>query len=241
MASVRRYTSGYSRPRRARIARLADDSGSNDIQAVERVARILQLFDLRTAELSAAQAAEQLGLNRSTVQRYFSSMLGVGLLERGATAGSYAPGSLLSLWGTVGPVVMHVEADLTSAGVVSVRVGSRLSVLSAQAVVFLAFSSDERQVEAAISRLSPQARAEVKMLITAARGTGVTTYLSEATGVGGVAAPIFDATGICATLAILGTQVTTASEARREQVAAAEAITREMGGQPFIPLQSRTG
>lgn len=34
----------------------------------------------------------RLGLKRTTVQRYFSSMLGVGLLERGAAPGNYTPG-----------------------------------------------------------------------------------------------------------------------------------------------------
>ena len=235
------------------------------------------MFDHATSELSAAQAAERLGLKRTTVQRYFSSMLGVGLLERGALPGSYGPGpvlaqlgalamgrrqvieravpymrelsartrltSVLSLWGTAGPVVMHVEEDLTSSGVVSVRVGSRLAMLSSQAVVFLAFLNDEAQVNAALGGLSARARAELKMLIKAARLSGVATYISEATGVGGIAAPVFDATGICATLAILGTRVTTSSETRRaEQVAAAaDAITREMGGQRFIASRSRTG
>jgi DNA-binding IclR family transcriptional regulator len=81
------------------------------------------------------------------------------------------------------------------------------------------------------------------MLIKAARLSGVATYISEASGVGGIAAPVFDATGICATLAILGTRVTTSSETRRaEQVAStADAITREMGGQRFIASRSRTG
>ena len=68
----------------ARSSARAIDAGAGDIQAVERVTRILQLFDHATSELSAAQAAERLGLNRTTVQRYFSSMLGMGLLERGA-------------------------------------------------------------------------------------------------------------------------------------------------------------
>jgi DNA-binding IclR family transcriptional regulator len=73
------------------------------------------------------------------------------------------------------------------------------------------------------------------MLIKAARVSGVATYISEETGVGAVAAPVFDATGICATLAVLGTLVTTSSESHRtdQVVAAAEAITREMGGDRF--------
>jgi DNA-binding IclR family transcriptional regulator len=259
------------------VSRPIDTSASSDIQAVERVARILDLFDHRTVELSAAEAAVRLGLKRTTVQRYFSSMLGVGLLERGSAPGTYSPGrvlaqlgalavgrrrvidralphmrelsarthltSVLSLWGTVGPVVMHVEEDPAASGVVTVRVGSRLSMLSAQAVVFLAFRGDEGRVEAALAGLSTRARAHTRMLIKTARVSGVATYISEETGIGAVAAPVFDTTGICATLAVLGTLVTTSSETRRgDQVAeTAEAITREMGGQRFMETPERTG
>jgi DNA-binding IclR family transcriptional regulator len=241
------------------------------------VARILDLFDHRTIELSAAEAALRLGLKRTTVQRYFSSMLGVGLLERGSAAGMYGPGrllaqlgalavgrrkvidralphmrelsarthltSVLSLWGTAGPVVMHVEEDPASSGVVTVRVGSRLSLLSAQGIVFLAFIGDENRVEAALSGLSAGARARAWMLVKAARLNGVVTYVSEESGVAGVAAPVFDTTGICATLAVLGTVVTTSSETGRGDhvAAAAEAITRDMGGEPSLAkLASRS-
>lgn len=241
------------------------------------MALILDLFDHRTVELSAAEAAARLGLKRTTVQRYFSSMLTVGLLERGSATGTYCPGrmlaqlgalaigrrrvidraiphmrglsarthltSVLSLWGTGGPVVMHVEEDPASSGVVTVRVGSRLSILSAQAIVFLALLPDEAAVEAWLNGLSGRAQKRARTLIKAARVSGVATYISEETGIGGVAAPIFDATGICATLAVLGTLVTTSKEMRRgDQVAeVADAITREMGGGRFIQTLERTG
>lgn len=186
-------------------------------------------------------------------------MLAVGLLERGSGTGTYSPGrllaqlgalaigrrrvveravphmrglsarthltSVLSLWGTAGPVVMHVEEDPESSGVVTVRVGSRLSMLTAQAIVFLAFLDDE-------ARLADQPR-RLRALVKSARSNGVVTYISEHTGVGGVAAPVFDATGICATLALLGTEATTVD--RGDQVAeSAHAITREMGGERFL-------
>jgi len=141
--------------------------------------------------------------------------------------------SVLSLWGTAAPVVMHVEEDPESSGVVTVRVGSRLSVLTAQAIVFLAFLGDEPHVEALLGGLSIRARARVRALIKSARANGEVTYISDQTGVGGVAAPVFDATGICATLAILGTVATTA-ERGAQVAAAAKAITREMGGERFL-------
>ena len=270
----RRYTLAIPEHVRRRIQ---TDAPGGDIQAVERVALILDLFDHRNVELSAAEAAARLGLKRTTVQRYFSSMLAVGLLERGVGSGTYTPGRLLaqlgalaigrrrvieravphmralsarthltavlSLWGAGHPVVMHVEEDPASAGVVTVRVGSRLSILSAQAIVFLAFSPDDAVVSALLGGVSARARAQARMLIKSARVQGVATYISEDTGIGGVAAPIFDATGVCATLAVLGTQVTTASELHRAEdvTQTAEAITTEMGGEHFLATTERTG
>ena len=276
--AVKRYTLRIpERPRRPSASHPIAASVSSDIQAVERVARILELFDHRIVELSAAEAAVRLGLKRTTVQRYFSSMLGVGLLERGSATGSYTPGpllaqlgaltvgrrrvvdralsgmrelsarthltSVLSLWGTAGPVVMHVEEDPSASGVVTVRVGSRLSMLSAQAVVFLAFHDDEPRSDAALESLSTRARAHARMLIKSAQVSGMATYISEDTGVGAIAAPVFDTTGICATLALLGTLVTTSSDTRHAEqlAAAAEAITREMGGERFLESAARTG
>ena len=151
--------------------------------------------------------------------------------------------TVLSLWGSAGPVVVHVEEDLSASGVVTVRVGSRLSMLSAQAIVFLAFAPDDFGAAGLIEAQPARARARIRMLIKAAQVSGVVTYVSDETGIGGVAAPIFDTTGICATLALLGTVTSTSTDLHRaEQVAeVAEAITREMGGAHFIENVERTG
>ena len=70
-------------------------ASASDIQAVTRAAQILQLFSPETPQLTAAEAAERLGLNRSTVYRYCNSLVAAGLLERGAAAGCFIPGGLL--------------------------------------------------------------------------------------------------------------------------------------------------
>jgi DNA-binding IclR family transcriptional regulator len=62
---------------------------------------------------------------------------------------------------------MHVEEDPASSGVVTVRVGGRLSLLSAQGVVFLAFLGDESRVEPGLAGLSTRARAQARIRLRA--------------------------------------------------------------------------
>jgi DNA-binding IclR family transcriptional regulator len=71
------------------------DASSFDIQSVSRVGQILGLFDPRTAELTAADVAERLGLNRTTAYRYCTSMVSAGMLERGRRKGTFVLGGLV--------------------------------------------------------------------------------------------------------------------------------------------------
>lgn len=71
-----------------------DRGDQADIQAVSRVSQILSLFEPATSEVTAAEVAERLGLNRTTAYRYCTSLVAAGLLERSAEGG-YVPGGLL--------------------------------------------------------------------------------------------------------------------------------------------------
>jgi DNA-binding IclR family transcriptional regulator len=77
----------------------APDTGAasnGDIQAVSRTAQILTLFGPETPEITVAEAAERLGLNRTTLHRYFVSLEAAGLLERTEERNSvFTPGRLL--------------------------------------------------------------------------------------------------------------------------------------------------
>jgi DNA-binding IclR family transcriptional regulator len=75
------------------------DASTSDIQAVSRVAQILGLFGPQTDELTAADVAERLGLNRTTAYRYCMSMAAAGILERGTRRGTFALGGLLQQLG----------------------------------------------------------------------------------------------------------------------------------------------
>ncbi|HYQ68180.1 IclR family transcriptional regulator [Actinophytocola sp.] len=76
--------------------------GTGDIQAVHRVAEILRLFTLMSPRLTVAEAAARVGLNRTTLHRYFTSMVLDEILERAPDdATVYVPGRLMLQLGAV--------------------------------------------------------------------------------------------------------------------------------------------
>ncbi|WP_340540402.1 IclR family transcriptional regulator [Nocardioides sp. GXZ039] len=71
---------------------MAEETSSGDIQAVARVAQILGLFTPQRPTVTAAQAAQLIGLNRSTASRYLASLESAGLLRRNAeTSSAFEP------------------------------------------------------------------------------------------------------------------------------------------------------
>jgi DNA-binding IclR family transcriptional regulator len=76
--------------------------GTGDIQAVQRVGQLLALFTVDRPRLTVAEAASLVGLNRSTVSRYFGSLVLAGVLERSREEqATYEPGPLLLQLGAV--------------------------------------------------------------------------------------------------------------------------------------------
>jgi DNA-binding IclR family transcriptional regulator len=73
----------------------SNDASGSDIQAVARVGQICSLFGPYTTELSAADVAERLGLNRTTAYRYCASLVAAGILERGPRRGTFVLGGLM--------------------------------------------------------------------------------------------------------------------------------------------------
>lgn len=247
-----------------------DDQAGNareqDIQAVSRTAQILGLFAPETPVLSVADTTRRLGLNRTTVHRYFSSMIGSGLLERVEESalvrpgrsilqlGSFALGqqriiqlapaymrelaldikvtTVLSLWGTSGPVVSLVE-EADHPTLVTVRVGSQLALNSSQAKVFLAFLPDQFHAQRLTGGLPEAERTETRSRIEAARADGMSGSVNHR-GICIIAAPVFAATGICATLAAVGTErMLPEALDSREALALNDVcrrLTKEMGG-----------
>lgn len=73
----------------------SSEAPGSDIQAVQRVGQICSLFGPHTTELTAADVAERLGLNRTTAYRYCASLVTAGILERGHRRGTFVLGGLM--------------------------------------------------------------------------------------------------------------------------------------------------
>lgn len=188
-------------------------------------------------------------LERSTDQgRYIPGRL---LLQLGAFAigrrrvVNLAPGYLqalsrstqmtavLSLWGTTGPVITRVEEDTSNIVVVSVRVGGHLPLEAAQSKLFVAFHHDQLAMERLLATMPQADRERLRAEIDDARRTAHCSA-SSTPGVVAVAAPVFDEYGICATVAVIGTDndlpLSDDAPELRTVMDTARALTKELGG-----------
>jgi DNA-binding IclR family transcriptional regulator len=111
-----------------------------------------------------------------------------------------------SVWNDVAPVVVQVHTPPTPTHV-TVRVGTRLPVTSAQTQVFLAYQHDSNIIERVLSLLPQQDRAELERAVEQTRHEGLAIGGRVEQGVRAIAAPIFDRTGaVVMTLALVGTE-----------------------------------
>lgn len=140
---------------------------------------------------------------------------------------------VLSLWGLTGPVVTRVEEDTATIVVVSVRVGSHLPLEAAQSKVFIAFHSDQLAMERLLATLPHAQRESLRAEIDEVRRSAHCSAFSTP-GVVAVAAPVFDEYGICATVAVVGTDNTLSmsddAPELRTVLNTARALTKELGG-----------
>lgn len=110
---------------------------------------------------------------------------------------------VLSVWGGLAPVVTRVEFPDQLIQVL-VRVGSSLPLNAAQTRVFLAFLQDTRTVERLLA-LVPERRVEIETDMARAQTEGFVVFSGSVVGLSTIAVPVFNARGIAATLAIIGT------------------------------------
>jgi DNA-binding IclR family transcriptional regulator len=140
----------------------------------------------------------------------------------------------LSVWSPAGPVVAAVREPPGGHLVLTFQVGTVMPFDSAQGTVFLAFSHDRAEAEATIAAMPEPTRSITRAKVAEARRTGLATAIIEANGTCGLAAPIFDGSGICAALAIvdpISANATTAFPhrlARLQQTA--QELTTRLGG-----------
>jgi DNA-binding IclR family transcriptional regulator len=81
-----------------KVGRVGATSG--DIQVIARCAQLLRLFSTTQRSLRVSDVGADVGLQRTTVHRYLSSMANAGLLERDDDGG-YRLGPLLVQLGTI--------------------------------------------------------------------------------------------------------------------------------------------
>ncbi|GAA4550421.1 IclR family transcriptional regulator [Pseudonocardia xishanensis] len=156
-----------------------------------------------------------------------------------ALARSSRLSSALSLWGASGPVVARVEEDNSNPVVVSVRIGHQLPVDSAQSKVYLAFMADQLRAERLMASLAGSERRKLVESVDRARETGLASTHIVDSDITAVGAPIFDESGICATMAIIGTArtlpVDTPGPAWRDLAGTAYELSKELGGEHHFP------
>ena len=110
----------------------------------------------------------------------------------------------LSLWASTGPMVVHVAEPRNSDELLTIRVGTVLSTETAQGTLFAAFLPPElSHLDKLRERLDPAARRAYDESVERARASGLVVARRREVGVV-VAAPIFDAAGLCATVAAVG-------------------------------------
>ncbi|TQS43054.1 IclR family transcriptional regulator [Cryptosporangium phraense] len=136
--------------------------------------------------------------------------------------------AVLSVQGPQGPVATLVEEDTSRMVVVTVLPGTRLDAGAAQTRLFLAHT-DGSTMEHLLAGLTPVERARLDAEVTAARQQGF-AYVRPAGAPSVVAAPVFDETGIVATVAILSPgDIPDLSPALEQLQAAAGALSAELG------------
>jgi IclR family pca regulon transcriptional regulator len=188
-------------------------------QSIERATKLLGLFTVEDPELTLSQMAGRLGVSRATVHRYATALRNAGLLRM--TASGYGLGprvielastaiaglrvvsiagpflerlvaeanetAVLSVWDGDAPIVVRVDDNTKRTVRINVRTGSRLERESAQGQVFRAYPPIAERALAAVA------------------DDGIAFSASKIEGIAALAAPVFQAEGIVATIALVGT------------------------------------
>lgn len=161
------------------------------------------------------------------------------VLERAARHMRHVSGVLrmsvvLSLWGLAGPVVVQVNEDVSRLAITTVPVGTQLPLESAQAVLFLAYSAEQLDALRLTATLPPDQRRDLERQVEEARAAGI-AMRSYDDGSTALAVPVFDATGICATLAVVSATILISRQPDADVLlcTAARELSHELGGEAF--------
>ncbi|GGA71591.1 IclR family transcriptional regulator [Pseudoclavibacter endophyticus] len=138
--------------------------------------------------------------------------------------------TVLSLWGSTGPIVSRVEEEMTRSIVVTVRVGTQLSLVTAQSKVFLAHLGDQIRVERLIATLPDRQRVALREEVRDLAESGDLAVGSDGYGIHAMAAPVFDEYSICASLALVATNDMLPLDVTSRAADSLRASARALGG-----------
>lgn len=141
--------------------------------------------------------------------------------------------AVLSIAGAHGPVVALVAEATTRQVLVTVRVGTTLDAKAAQSQVFMAFG-DDTVIEQMTAELSAAQRRRLTSEVATVRRDGYSVVRPQSLPFV-VAAPVFDDTGLRATVAILGLGDVDLDPAIEELLATAAALSDALGAPKEAP------
>jgi DNA-binding IclR family transcriptional regulator len=217
------------------------------IQSVERAARMLGLFTVDEPQLMLSDLTARMGMSKATVHRYATALRNAGLVR--FTGGYYTLGprvvelasaalaglsvmkvagpylerlvaetgetAVLSVWDGEAPVVVRVDDNSSRLVRIVVATGSRLPQDSAQGQMFRAFMEQ------------PGTDPELERI----RAARLSHYSAVVEGIAALAAPVFQGEEIVATIALVGTTSSIASDGEMATLLrdAAENLSTELG------------
>lgn len=113
--------------------------------------------------------------------------------------------AVLSLWGSTGPIVSAVAEDPQESALVTVRVGTHLTMSASQAKIFYTFHPDQLYMQRLLANLPRDSLEELMGEVDEIRRTGFVSSVNPR-GIAILAVPVFDSSGLCAALALLSTR-----------------------------------
>jgi DNA-binding IclR family transcriptional regulator len=134
---------------------------------------------------------------------------------------------VLSIWGPSGPVVAKVHENRSRAVLITVPVGTQLSLDTAQSVLYMAHSDDPLATRRLLVSLPAAAERDIVARIEAATAAGI-AMKSFDDGITSIAAPVFGASGISATIALVHTSAMLPMNPDSVEVARLREVAREL-------------
>lgn len=216
------------------VPAIALQAGLNRTTAHRYVTSLLAAGLLMRGEQPASFAPGPLAVQLGTFALGRRTVIDLAGRHLQALSELFRMSAVLSLWGSAGPVVTAVREDRGGPVLITVPVGTQLSLDAAQAVLFLAHMPDQLLARRLHASLPTESQRQVSEMIEQARSEGLIARTFE-DGISSIAAPVFGTEGISATIALIHTAAMLPADTRsrpagRLREAAAE-LSGELGGE----------